>query len=283
MTSGAEGYRVYVGTDPDARPATPYQVFSSPTATSVEITDLEGDDPVGVLPDGTTYYVWVAAYNGSGDTLSPRAARPTSFTIDPYWYELNGDPDFNHWDSRTDAYQFKYDAEAEEWIITCGYSWFQDHDIYYREDFSNSQPWRIKYHLVFDTVRLNSDVPGTTQGHYTSQEDLRLDFEGNPAPSGVFIVQMPDTRFYAVYYWGFKTVQTNPNHAGAPIGTVHAYLSNAYATGGGPVSGLCYGQTLPQAIDTYTYENFKWFVAGVAVPWYPITADGQWIKGYEEE
>jgi hypothetical protein len=276
MTSGAEGYRVYVGTDPDTRPATPYRDINNAITTNVDITDLEGDGYSGYLPDGTTYYVWVAAYNGSGDTLSPRAARPTSFTIDPYWYEADGSEGFNHWDSHTDAYQFRYDDDTEEWIITCGYSYFQG-PTYYREDFSNSEPWRIKYHFV-------SYGTGPKTGHYSSGgEDLSVDFNGDPSPSGVFIVQRPEDRgglFYAVYYWGFKTVQTNPNHANAPIGTVHAYLSNAYATGGGPVSGLCYRQTLPEAIDTYTYENLKWFVAGVAVPWYPITAGGQWIKGY---
>jgi hypothetical protein len=261
---GATGYRAYIGTSANTAGA---HLYGSFTGSTVEITDVDWDGTEGGLPDGTTYYVWCVPYNSEGEGgFGPAAVRKTSDPIDPYWWT-----DIDWWET-IDSYEFYFNEKNE---LVIGY------DTRGTREGKEAQCWIVRYHFSCDPAELNKKVPRTTYGHYTTNEDL------TGAPAGVFIVETNRTTdpFYAVFYWGHRTIQTayagKTNPSGEHIslqGTVHSYLSNAWNNGGG------YQATLEKAIATYITSsgsskiaNFGW-VAFVATPWYPFK-DGKYKYG----
>jgi hypothetical protein len=260
-SKGATGYRAYIGTSANTAEAHLYGNF---TGNTIEIADVDWDKTEGGLPDGMTYYVWCVPYNSEGEGgLGPAAVRKTSDPIDPYWWT-----DIDWWET-IDSYEFYFNEKGE---LVIGY------DTRGAREGKEAQCWVVRYHTSFDPAELNNKIPSTTHGHYTTNEDL------TGAPGGVFIVETNRTvdPFYAVYYWGHRTIQTaavtHKYPSGEVIslqGTVHSYLSNAWGGGGGG-----YQATLGKAIDNYSRiaGGFSFYVAFVAVPWYPFK-DGRYKYG----
>jgi hypothetical protein len=264
LPRGAKGYQLYVGTSADSVEAKPYgeQAATTNPQQTVEITDIEGDEANGYLPDNTTYHVWLKPWNDDGEgAFSPGATRRTSDPIDPYWWA-----DIDWWDSGTDSYEFYFNENNE---LVLGYCTVGSQVGGANNDAGR---WIVRYHISFDPVELNKQVPSTTHGHYTTNEDL------TGAPGGVFIVETNRAAdpFYAVYYWGHRTTQTASVSRSTPFtqtvslqGTIHSYLSNAWNSATGAGGG--YTATLGEAINSYgSIGNFKFFVAFVAIPWYPV-------------
>jgi hypothetical protein len=272
----------YVGTTSDSKDAKPYGNHIPVDDKTVEITDLEWDTTDGFLPDSTTYYVWLRPGNDSTGMgmFSPTATTITSDPIDPRWWT-----DIDWWDV-IDSYEFFFNDKGELVIGYSTRSLNSNREGFFTSSNVDEQCWVVRHHVSFDPQELNSKVPNTKIGHYTTKEDL------TGAPAGVFIVETPETKhkaapFYAVFYWGFWTIQTgnatgtptHGPHAGQTVslkGTIHAYLSNAWNGGGG------YQATLKKAIQWYVGNNRKvgiWsWVAFVATGWYPVK-DGQYKYG----
>jgi hypothetical protein len=266
LPRNAKGYRLYVGPSGNSAAALPYgekTVTTEPKHT-IEITDVGWDETDGYLPDSTSYYVWLKPWNNDGEgAFGPVAVRKTSDPIDPYWWT-----DIDWWET-IDSYEFYFNEKNE---LVIGYD--TRGTVTGKED----RRWIVRHHTSFDPAELNKKIPRTTYGHYTTMEDL------TGAPAGVFIVETNRTvdPFYAVYYWGHRTIQTayegktNPSGEHVSLqGTVHSYLSNAWGGGGGG-----YQATLGKAIDNYSriVAGFSFYVAFVAVPWYPFK-DGKYKYG----
>jgi hypothetical protein len=270
LPSGATGWRPYIGTSANAAEARPYGDVTLDI--SLEITDIEGDEAEGRLPDGTTYYVWCRPSNSEGEGgFGPVAICISSDPIDPYWWE-----DIDWWDT-IDSYEFYFNNKNE---LVIGYS-TKSLSLYSQGYVPGGnldrQRWIVRYHVSFDPEELNKQIPHTTYGHYTTMEDL------TGAPAGVFIVETPEEKpFYAVFYWGHRTIQTadiirsdpsSPTGRVSLTGTVHSYLSNAWNSGSGG-----YAVTLEEAIQHYVGNNRRvgiWaWVAFVATPWYPVKNGG---------
>jgi hypothetical protein len=230
--SGAKGYRVYVGTDPDERPETPYETITDITATSQEITDIEGDSLEGGLPTSTTYYVWIGAFNGSGETLSPPAKRRTTEPVDPRF--VGG------WNcGYGDRYGITYDKVA--------------YTVTYASDGAGTFEGTIVYHSIWsENYPIIHPSLGTKYG-----EDLSR-------PSGVYVIKYreedsaakqaikakgPGHIYSAVYYWGWRK----------PSRWVHmANQWNSYAERASP----------EEAIDYFTFENIGKFIKMNPAPYY---------------
>jgi hypothetical protein len=179
--SGAKGYNVYVGTEPDERPETP--AGESTGEISLEITDIEGDSTEGGLPDSTTYYVWVEAYNNSGETLSPSVKRRTTEPVN-----ISGKKtcDFG------DEYVF-YDTQI-----------YYGPALWYTGD--------ILYHSIWNPEEGKDAFPFPEKG--------KLGVISTEKPAGVYVIKYQDdddaaraanvskkpyTRLYsAVYYWNWE-------------------------------------------------------------------------------
>jgi hypothetical protein len=258
--SGSEGFNVYVGTSPDM-PETPHKTIDGLDTTSIEITDIEGNDTQGVLPDGTTYYVWVEAYNDAGVSISPPVARTTSATILEAFYKDGDGRNFVSWDSFTGGSK-PGEGGVDFYIVTpptdntpprLQYGPERDGVLFgYRGD--------IVYHVAFDPQEAAEKAPHTQYGKYGD----RLD----GLPAGVFIVKYEKPmgtdkkRIYqGVYYWGVG------HNNGASC-----YFSNSYglASSGkkdGKFAGNPETATPEAAIDRFTLENMDEFIGYMAVPW----------------
>jgi hypothetical protein len=267
LPKGAEWAQVYVGTSANSAEAQKIGDHITGNTKTMVITDITGDGADGYLPDATTYYVWLSAGSdslGEGQ-LGPVAACKTSDTIDPYWWT-----DIDWWDV-IDSYEFYFNDNDE---LVIGYN---TRGVYKGKE---DHCWVVRYHFSCDPVEFNHKYPRSKTGHDTTNEDL------TGAPAGVFIVEWTagyakeaGNPFYAVYYWGHKTIQTGDAGGLDPVdkrhvslkGTIHSYLSNAYHNG-----SFGYKATLKEAIKGYIGDPvttktaiFSW-VAWVAVPWYPV-------------
>jgi hypothetical protein len=259
--SGAKGFRVYVGTDPEPRPAT---ASGDITDLAISSTDIEG------LSDGTTYYVWVSAYNASGETVSPRASRTTTASIPTFFYNQPKNAqgkDFVSWDSFTGGSK-PGEGGVDFYIVTPPNEENPSPYMQYGPERGGrlfGYKGDIAYHVAFDPAEAAILAPHTQYGKYGERLDN--------LPAGVFIVRYntplgtDEQRIYqGVYYWGM----------GRNNGT-SVYFSNSYGMGavkntkpngekykfaGNPETA-----TLERAIDRFTLENMDEFIAYVAVPW----------------
>jgi hypothetical protein len=270
----AKGYQLYVGTSENSADAKPWGGQLEPSARQADITDIDDDETEDGLPDGTTYYVWIKPYNDEGEgAFGPAAKVKTSDPIDPYWWT-----EIDWWDSGTDSYEF-YFNESNELVMGYCTKGSQVGGV-----ISDNGRWIVRYHESYDTVKLNEYLPNTASGHYTTGgEDLTKDKDGNPAGSGVFVVETnrEGKPFYANYYWGHKTVyngttpKTNPFTQPVSLqGSVKTYVSMAWNSQSTAIpSGGGYRATLAEAIAFYNFTNFKYLVAFVAIPFYPVYED----------
>jgi hypothetical protein len=231
--SGAEGYHIYVG-ETSTKPATATKTGISET--TVEITDIKGNSATGVLPDSTTYYVWVEAYNGSGGSLSPSAQRMTTATVQPYWYEGVAKHDCLYGDryyvtQTTIQYQF-----GEENPLNYNYIG----DIVYHSEWKEEDgaTWPRK------------DNTGKHNEKYTNK------------PQGVFVIkyQSPvlpialdpkqNKLYSAVYYWGMDV--------DAYAGSGHTDKRQAYMVN--QWNNYAERTSLEAAIDYFTCANANTFI-----------------------
>jgi hypothetical protein len=278
--SGAKGFRVYVGTDPETRPATAYTDIDDLTVSSIDITEIEGDG----LPDGTTYYVWVSAYNNSGETVSPRASRTTTTSIPTFFYDQpkNGQgKDFVSWDSFTGGSK-PGEGGVDFYIVTPPNDENPSPYMQYGPERGGQlfgYKGDIAYHVAFDPAEAARLAPHTQYGKYGERLDN--------LPAGVFIVEyetphgtVENPRTYqGVYYWGV---------GGTYQSSTTVYFSNSYGLGavsstkpngekykfaGNPETA-----TLERAIDRFTLENMDEFIAYVAVPWYRNYEPYAWME-----
>jgi hypothetical protein len=277
--SGAKGFKVYVGTDPENRPATAAFTTTDLTVSSTDITDLEGDSTEGGLPDGTAYTVWVGAYNDSGETFSPPATRTTTAAIPEFFY--NQQPNahgqsFVSWDSFTgDGGTGK--GGVDFYIVTPPNDQNKSPYMRYGPDVGGQlfgYKGDIAYHVAFNLQEAATLAPHTQYGKYG--EPL------NGLPAGVFIVKYdesvkkpgPNHWYQGVYYWGV---------GGTYMSSTIVYFSNSYGLGStGRPNAKFYGNpetaTLEQAIDRFTLENMVEFIAFVAVPWYRNYEPYSWME-----
>ena len=107
---GATGYKVYIST-------TDNPSGLAPAATINGGDTISADTIPGYtsLPDSTWYYVWVKAFNASGETdFSPVKKQKTSDPIEAFWYT----GDLNDFDK---YYPYRSDAEGMGWDSTYDY------------------------------------------------------------------------------------------------------------------------------------------------------------------
>jgi hypothetical protein len=256
----AETYEVYYSTGTVFTGAEKFA--TEPTEPKVTVTGLEGS---------TVYNFWVVAKNqgGTGQASQMRASYKTGDPIDPYLYT-----DIVRWNSGADGYAFEMGADGE---LRINYGAYQ-------VSIPDTGMRKVVYHVSFDPVQLNQDVPHTAIGHYTTNESLVTDVDGNPAAAGVFIFERPNAAaselYYATYYWGFKTQR--PGYA------VQSYFGDAWhvvnqsgdpttSPTGAPSAGG-YAATLQKAIEHYApqdpkwkpWANFGWYIAFVSIPFVSV-------------
>jgi hypothetical protein len=278
--SGAASYEVWyaVGTAATLNDA---QKFSTePTTNSVTITGLA---------DSTVYKVWIKAKNSGGLSREspPVASRKTSDPVNPFWYT----GDFDYWDSETDGYEITATTLDYNTMPPWGNSELIG-GFGYKGD--------IRYYVEFDLEEAALIEPKTQRGKWG--ESLA------GYPSGVFIIEYregyaPANRpgnFFGVYFYGLGAVQ-EPDPSGYPYdghslavnhqGDRLAYLGNSFGLNeaqggpdGGPVIGDPETATLEEAIERFTLENMKYFIAYVATPWYRLKgtyttgAENDWVR-----
>jgi hypothetical protein len=277
--SGAETFNIYYGTTASFEAATEGEREILATTTSSEITGL---------PDGTKYYVWVEAVNGSGSSLSPPAERTTSFTIPEFFYkdfdeDGNERTDFDRWDSMFGVVGVGGD---DCYVITPPVP--DDPDTPENE----YKPARLEYGkrtggtlpvmrgniVYFDIFLDGQDEDGNfirPLGTRLGRHGESLLKDGKETPAGVFIIEYDEgvlpnlKRFQGVYYYGAGAIQTvatgyNPPHVTTTVGLELCYFGNSYS-GANPET-----DTLPEAIDRFTLANMTRHIAFIAIPWYRV-------------
>jgi hypothetical protein len=264
LPRSAKWYQIYVGTSANSADARPYgeRVSITDAQNTAEITDIEGDEADGYLPDGITYYVWLKPGNNEGEgAFSSYGKRKTSDTMpDFFWLDEKGGG-FYCWDS---FYGGSGSPTGDYYIVTPPSEEYPGGRLKYGPG-ANSQ-WDIVY-FRFDN--------GAGKGKWG--EDL------SGTKAGDFIVKYPKSRgsgehgeriYQMVMFWGMGAIQTKgpadgnslgPN--GNPLGLTLCYFSNAW--------DLTYKrnpetETLEQAFDKFFDSKMgaRNYNSYVATPWY---------------
>jgi hypothetical protein len=261
----AQGYQLYVGTSENSAQAQPYGSQLAASVKQADITDIEGDSTDGGLPDGTTYYVWVLAYNAEGESaFGPYGKRATSAALHEGFYKDPQGNSFYSWDSYSgDMGTGK--GGADFYIITEPNAEHPGGFLRYGPELGgilNGYKGEIVYHAT-----------GNMTGRSKWGETLT-------GPSGVLIVRYENRKpglpgdYQGVYYYGLGTIQTVGKEGGNtfgpapdrdPVGLELCYFGNSYdlKAGANPET-----ETLEKAIDKFTLANVNKYIAFVAVPWY---------------
>jgi hypothetical protein len=231
--SGSEGYRLYVGTDPNTRPAAPNKTVAGAGTTTAEITDIEDDETDGGLPDGTLYYVWVEAYNSAGGSFSPVGRRRTSATVQPYWYE---------------------NTQVHDCLYGDRY-YFTETTIEYA--FGSSGNNASGFNYIGDILYHEKTTSSGVGKH-------DIDYTGKDA--GVFIIKyqspavskyVPDYEkklYSAVFYWGMDTCMTTVHPKYPVYGDIpEAFVVNQWAN-------YAERQSFEEAIDFFTWGKASDFI-----------------------
>jgi hypothetical protein len=246
--SGAEGYHIYVG-ETSTKPATAAKGIESGITLKTDITDIDGDEADGYLPDSVTYYVWVEAYNGSGGSLSSSAKRMTSATVQEYWYD---------------------GVEIHDCLYGDWYKFTQTTIEY--GPMGLEYTGQILYHSAW-TPEDAAGWPMATTGKHGEQYSNR--------PQGVFVIKYnPEsnaaraansskpvaerTKLYsAVYYWGMDIdAYTTSGHTDKR----QAYAVNQW-------NGYAERTSFEAAIDYFTCANVKLFLKAAAEPYIRFMSD----------
>ena len=135
---GATGYKVYIST-------TDNPSGLAPAATINGGDTISADTIPGYtsLPDSTWYYVWVKAFNASGETdFSPVKKQKTSDPIEAFWYT----GDLNDFDK---YYPYKSDVK--------GMGWDSTYDNYMIKPLSDGSGVQFKYNGGTSGEAFNND------------------------------------------------------------------------------------------------------------------------------
>jgi hypothetical protein len=284
---GAAGYYVYIATE-NIPPATPATTINGGDILSYTYSGTNG------LPNSTNYFVWVKAYNASGETkFSPVKKRKTSDPIEAFFY-TGKVADFNTY----------YPEKAAE--ASAGLSWDSGLDWYniipetdgsgvnlnYYGGYGTDQNTKIIYHARFDVDEASNATVQSGSGHTEGHTLWERYYDGplvitdgtingdTRAASGVFIyeyssVQYPNAHYYATYYWGLGARQ-HTHSFGLNETKTHnllIYFSNGaagYADRTGPTDGsiAMYSPSLAHAEDNYTAAYMRYHIAWVAEPFF---------------
>jgi hypothetical protein len=266
LPRSATWYQLYAGTADNSAEAQPYggHVPMTEAQNSTEITDIEGDDADGYLPDGTVYYVWVRAGNGEGEgPFSPYGMRKTSSTLWRDFYkneepnrDEEGGEDFYCWDS---YYGGKGGPTGDYYIITPPSEDHPGGTLQYGPE----EPGEIVYHATgsFNSASKWGEKLNDTNGviiyryaktHSQNKSDGPRNYQG-------------------VYYYGLGTEQTvgppintlGPNENA--LGRILCYFGNSYDIGN---SRNPETEHFEPAVDRFSLEAVHKLIAFIATPWY---------------
>jgi hypothetical protein len=265
LPRSAAWYQLYVGTSNNSAEAKPCggRVPMTEAQNTAEITDIEGDDADGYLPDDVTYYVWVRPGNSDGEGLfGPYKSREISNSMpDFFWLDENGN-DFYCWDS---FYGGGGQPTGDYYIVTPPSEEHPGGQLKYGPGGARSQ-WDIVHFAI------------RGMGGKGKWGESLADTYG-----GGFIVKYPvsygkgdhgERVYQLVMFWGMGAIQTKgpesgnslgPN--GNPLGLILCYFSNAW--------DLTYRrnpetETFEQAVDKFMDTKFgsRSYNSYVATPWY---------------
>jgi hypothetical protein len=242
--TGAAGYKVYIGkTDSNAQ-AVLAETLTGMTATSAEIDHYPGDTNED-LPDRSTWYVWVKAFNDSGETkFSPvksvTAGESLPEEIWGLWGSGLGIPG-----TGSEAYNLTLSALKLEYGI--------ETDGVFTIPSSYAFDGTIKYHQSFGEETLlstGSEIPG---GQVTGKAGVIIIKFINRHYNGV------DGDYYAVYYWGLGAAAPDTKTNGDPnprAGKKLLHLGNAWdiRTGSAQTHPQRFVYTLEDAQNLFTKE-----------------------------
>jgi hypothetical protein len=282
--AGTTGYKLYIGTSADTAAAKPIgePVTESGSEHTKEITEIPDYGIENGLPDGTTYYVWVRAYNDDGDGgFGPPGVQTTSATMPDMLWMDEDDVTFTSWDSfyggdgsvgGTDFYiirppsadhpggTLRYGPLIKESNgIIAGGGWKGDIVHYIKEHRGGRGKW-------------GEDASGWAGVFiFRYHEDSVQPFPPDNIYGG------EHRPYYAVYYSGLGAIQTvgPPTNTFGPNndarGLLMCYFGNAYDVNGVFGVGIHQNPQRPtheEAIDRFSMANVNHFIAGVAIPWY---------------
>jgi hypothetical protein len=273
---GADGYKVYVGTAGDSSAALLYNAAVDKLAFAVDITDIDGDSVDGGLPDETTYYVWLSAYNSEGESaLSPAAKVTTSFKLPEAFYKDDDGNSFFAWDSYSGVAEGDHSGGDLYVIYPPG-----SNERIYPGGILHYGPIRENLKGTLGTSGFRGDIV------YFYKEDRAIGRskwgEKLTGPSGVFIIRYHDDsvssvsgmshvkerRYMGIYFYGLGTIQTVDvayGPSGSSLGLPLCYFGNSYYL---PTMVNPEVDTFEEAFNWFTLANINKFIAFVAVPWY---------------
>jgi hypothetical protein len=290
--SGAAGYKVYIGkTENNAQAVLAADITGAENLT-YELTRYPGEE--AELPDGTNYWVWVKAYNASGETkFSPAKKRRTSDPIDK-WFYSGKVADFDKyypegadvysagiaWDSATDWYSVMPEPDG-------GGVQFNYHGGDAGSQYDTNA--RIVYHARFDPEDTRRFTNGRNNmekfGGQATQgvEVLTRNGDGVTQPySGVFIYATTDaegTYYLATYYYGAMARQVDYGFGAMDIPEVGdgktgrrqnllIYFGNTFGLVSAAGFGSGRARTMATAIDNFSVDYMNYHIAWVAVPFF---------------
>jgi hypothetical protein len=275
LPKGAKWYQLYVGTSADSAAARSYggHITMTQAANNADITDLEGDDVEGGLPDGTDYWVWVKPGNDEGEgAFSSPGTRKTSATLWRDFYKNDGPvkdegkpENFYCWDS----FYGSGKAGGDYYIITPPSADHPGGTLQYGID----DPGEIVYHVS------TTSTHDPTITHKTTKSKWGEPLTGT---EGYIIYRYAQTRsqnksdgprnYQGVYYYGLASMQTKGPADGVttgpnknPLGLVLCYFGNSYNIG---QSRNPETTEFEPAVDRFTLKAAGYFIAYIATPWY---------------
>jgi hypothetical protein len=270
---GATGYRIYINTTNNINGATEID-FTEVTDAALRFKEITTYN-ASALPKGTTYYIWLKAYNESGDTLPCDPVKvTTSQPVSDVWLK-DHDEDIIRWHSDFDYY------DIDETTLSYNFDSYPGGYAY---------KGTIRHHVKFDPTEAAILQPHTQMGkmgeglegrecgvfiiEYIHTGDDR-DQEPNYVPGYIRGTSTPNRYFQGIYYWGVGTTfePDDVQHSLSPhIGMTTMYTSNSVWLNLTQMTfgSYCETTTYEDAVDRFTLKDMHKFIAFVAAPWYPV-------------